>query len=180
MYKNIEKELKILVTKEKFDLLCNLYKSLIFNKQINQYYDTADNLIRSKHGAMRIRTINHKHIFTLKIFQNNDLLEFECEVSENSIVALNHPDIITLLNSYNITGPFIKIASLTTYRAKVVNKDAELCFDENHYNGICDYEIEYEFKREHDGISNFNQILNQVDLHYESNCHSKIWRALNK
>lgn len=180
MNKNIEKEFKILVSKDKFELLCNMYKPLTFIKQINQYYDTPDNLIKNKQGAMRIRSKNDKHIFTLKIYENNELLEYECEVNENSIHSLNHPNIISLLDSYDIKGPFVKTASLTTNRAMVITDEAELCFDENFYNGICDYEIEYEFKKDHDGLSRFNQILNEVDLHYETNCKSKIARALSK
>lgn len=180
MNKNIEKEFKILVSKDKFDLLCDMYKPLTFIKQINQYYDTPNNLIKNKHGAMRIRTKNNKHIFTLKIYKNNELLEYECEVRENSIHSLNQSNIVSLLNSYDIVGPFVETTSLTTNRAMVINDDAELCFDENFYNGICDYEIEYEFRREHDGLSKFNEILEKVDLHYESNCKSKIARALNK
>lgn len=180
MNKNIEKEFKILVSKEKFNMLCKMYEPLTFIKQVNQYYDTPDNLIRKKNGAMRIRSKNNKNIFTLKLFQDNKLLEFECEVKENSINALNHPEIIALLNTYQINGPFIETASLTTYRAMVIDDDAELCFDENFYNGNTDYEIEYEFKRDHDGFSKFNQILQKVGLSYETNCPSKIGRALNK
>lgn len=180
MNKNIEKEFKILLSKDKFDLLCEMYKPLTFTKQINQYYDTENNLIRSKHGAMRIRTKDHKHIFTLKLYENNELLEYECEVKENSVHSLSHPDIVSLLNTYHIVGPFVETASLTTNRAMVINEEAELCFDENFYNDTCDYEIEYEFKKEHDGFNKFNQILDKVNLHYESNCKSKIERALNK
>lgn len=180
MNKNIEKEFKILVSKDKFDLLCDMYKPLTFIKQINQYYDTPNNLIKNKNGAMRIRTKNNKHIFTLKIYQNNELLEYECEVSDNSINSLNQTNIIALLNYYDIAGPFVETASLTTNRAMVINDEAELCFDENFYNNTCDYEIEYEYKRDHDGFSKFNQILNKVGLHYEANCKSKIERALHK
>ena len=55
---------------------------------------------------------------------------------------------------------------------------AELCFDINEYNGITDYEIEYEQTCDHDGITVFNQILSQVNLKYEKNCASKIKRTL--
>ena len=60
------------------------------------------------------------------------------------------------------------------------NEFAELCFDINYYNDMVDYEIEYEYKVEHDGYAIFNDILKKVNLKYTSNCKSKIQRALNK
>lgn len=180
MNKNIEKELKLLVSEKQFNCLCKEYEPLNFILQVNQYYDTKDHTIEKKKGAMRIRTKDNKHIFTLKLYENNDLLEYECEVNENSIIALNKPEIMQLLSSYHITGPFIKTASLKTKRAILVNEDAELCFDINEYNNFIDYEIEYEYKRNHDGYQKFNELLSKADLHYESNCKSKIARALNR
>ena len=41
------------------------------------------------------------------------------------------------------------------------------------------YEIEYEYLREHDGISKFNEILAHVNLTYEKNCITKLGRMLN-
>ena len=55
---------------------------------------------------------------------------------------------------------------------------AELCFDYNEYGDNSDYEIEYEYKTEHDGKNKFNEILLEIGLHYEKNCSSKIARAL--
>lgn len=180
MNKNIEKEFKILVSKEQFEKLYNEYEPLEFVKQVNQYYDSEHHDIENKKGAMRIRTKNDKHIFTLKLYEKNDLLEYECEVKENSLDALNDSDILKLLNSYDIHGPFMKTACLTTNRAMYIDEDAELCFDENFYNGTIDYEIEYEFKQEHDGYDKFNRILSKINIQYEKNCQSKIARALNK
>lgn len=180
MNKNIEKELKILVTQEQFEKLRKRYEPLTFQKQVNQYYDTVDHAIRKKNGAMRIRTKNHEHIFTLKLYINNELHEFECNVQENSLAALQKPEIQSLLQEYDIKMPVLKIGILTTYRAVFENEDAELCFDENFYNNQCDYEIEYEYKREHDGLLKFNQILSKVNLHYETNCKAKIARAIKK
>ena len=180
MNKNIEKEFKILVSQKSFENLCKLYEPLTFIKQVNHYYDTSDHQIEKKKGAMRIRSKNGQHIFTLKLHENNNLLEFECEVENNNIQSLNQPDIMELLKTYGIEGPFFETATLTTNRAMVVDEYAELCFDENFYNDKHDYEIEYEFLQDHDGYTKFNKILNKVGLQYESNCKSKIARALNK
>ena len=57
---------------------------------------------------------------------------------------------------------------------------AELCFDINYYNDKIDYEIEYEYKANHDGFTLFNSILSSIDLPYTKNCKSKIQRALGR
>lgn len=180
MDNNIEKELKILVSKEQFYTLKESYEPLPFKTQINVYFDNENRTIEKKHGAMRIRTKNNKHIFTLKMHSEEGLREHECFVEQNDISSLNKKEIVDLLNSYEISGPFVSTAILKTDRAVYENEYAELCFDINYYDDCIDYEIEYEYKKEHDGIKVFNDILEKVNLIYTSNCKSKIQRALKR
>lgn len=177
MNKNIEKEFKVLVDKEKFYELLSFYPAISFKKQVNIYYDTQDHQILKNHGAMRIRTKN-THVFTFKKATSNGLEEYECTVSENSVSALYIDEITFLLKSHNISGPFEQIANLTTYRGVLETEYAELCFDINEYNGITDYEIEYEYKKDHDGIKAFNDILAKINIEYKKNGLSKIERAI--
>ena len=65
-----------------------------------------------------------------------------------------------------------------TKRAVVETENAELCFDISTYGSHTDYEIEYEYKQPHDGLSVFQKLLSHVQLVYEKNCTSKIQRAL--
>lgn len=178
MDKNIEKEYKILLTKQQFEKLSSFYEPLTFKNQVNVYYDTHDNKIRSLKGAMRIRTKEGQHTFTLKMFSEEGLQEFECSLKENSLLALNNKEITLLLENYNIQGPFQTIATLSTNRAIVETEEAELCFDISEYNDTSDYEIEYEYKKEHNGLEIFNKILSKINVHYDKNCSSKIARAL--
>ena len=82
MNKHVEKEYKMLVSKEQFDKLCSLYENLNFITQTNTYYDTVNGDIQKKKGAMRIRERNGRFLFTLKMRQENldGLCECECEV----------------------------------------------------------------------------------------------------
>lgn len=178
MHNGIEKEYKILVNEEQFTTLCSSYKDLIFMKQTNIYYDTYDHAIERKHGAMRIREKNGSFIFTLKMFHGDDLMEHECTVLNNSLEVFDIKEIKDVLSSYDIQGPFMELASCITYRAMVVNEYAELCFDINEYRGMKDYEIEYEYLREHDGLSAFQKILEPISVTYTKNCASKIQRTL--
>lgn len=178
MNKNIEKEYKILVTKEDFYTLLKKYPEAVFKEQINTYYDTKNMDIRKAHGAMRIRRCDDCFIFTLKMHSKEGLLEFEKEVKENSAAVFLDSEIQALLSSYGISGSIHPLTTLTTQRAMIKTGLAELCFDISTYNGFTDYEIEYEYKQEHDGLRVFNEILQAVHLTYEKNCTSKIKRAL--
>ena len=179
MNKNIELEYKVLLNKEQFDILIALYPDLIFRKQVNTYYDTKDMSIRSMKGAMRIREVNNSFIFTLKMHKDNDLLEYECEVEKNAVESLQTNEINILLKQYGLKGPFQQLTSLTTYRGMHITEYAEICFDKNYYGDTMDYEIEYEYKKEHDGLKEFQAILDHVHITYEKNCASKIKRALD-
>lgn len=178
MKTNIEKEYKLLVTKEQFEQLVSLYEPISFHKQVNTYYDTIDHRIEKLHGAMRIREINGYFLFTLKLWKKQQLYEYECEVESNSIEALQTDKISKLLKEHDIYGDFTMLTSLTTYRGEVIRDDAVLCFDHSLYNGIEDFEIEYEYRREHDGRRAFQAILAPLHIQYEKNCISKIQRAL--
>lgn len=178
MINHVETEYKLLVNKEDFEKLSALYPDKIFIKQINTYYDTKDMQLRNMKCAMRIREKDNKFLFTLKTPDPNGHLEHECYVSKNSIDVFSEPDIKKLLEELGISKQIIMITNLKTERAVINTGKAELCFDINEYNGFIDYEIEYEEIVEHDGISEFNKILEKAGLRYESNCMSKIARAM--
>lgn len=179
MNKNIEKEYKVLLTKEQFDTLTNGYPDLHFISQINTYYDTSDWQIRKHFGSMRIREKEGKFLFTLKKHTEEGLLELEKEVSENSVSVFQEPEIKELLEQLGIHDPIVELTSLRTDRAVIFNGYAEICFDHSFYHGLEDYEIEYEYKHEHDGLSMFQKILKPVNIQYVENCDSKSKRALS-
>ena len=179
MINNIEVEYKILVSKENFDKLSNLYPNKTFNKQVNTYYDTKNNDLRRMHCGMRIREKDNKFLITLKVPTLRGHEEFECYVQENSANMFKTSDIHLILEKLGIHEDVIAIGECTTYRAVIETDKAELCFDINEYNGITDYEIEYEQTCDHDGITEFNKILSQVGLTYFRNCPSKIKRTLD-
>lgn len=178
MNENIEKEYKVLLNKKQFQTLLLDYPSLVFKKQVNTYYDTTNMDIQSIHGAMRIRTISQENIFTLKLRKGDDLYEYECLVPSNDVHVFEQKDIQSLLFSHHIYGSFHRLCELTTYRGMVVTKNAEICFDNNFFHNVHDYEIEYEYTHPHDGLHEFQKILDRIHITYKENCTSKIQRAL--
>lgn len=179
MYNQIEKELKILVTEEEYKKIINSYDFTNPWAQTNTYYDTDEKYVRSLNGACRIRTIGDKKIFTLKIRISPDAhIELEKEVGVSTILEITDVEVLGWLKKYEIPISQLKpIISFTTNRRIVDLKEAELCADETIFGSHVDYEIEYEYKCEHDGVTKFNEILSIIGKVYEKNCPSKIARA---
>lgn len=180
MDKFIERELKILVDKEAFQKILNSYE---FKKpiiQTNTYYDTHDQIIKKMNGALRIRTIDNKHIFTLKIKKDSIThYEFEKEIHSSNINEINDSEILGWFNKYDIPSNIKPITSFQTKRYTYDFEHGQLCADITSYENHIDYELEYEYIDKHDGISFFNHILKKINTEYIKNCPSKIARAMN-
>ena len=179
MNKKIEKEYKILVTKDQFEQLLSLYDDYETSEQLNIYYDTKDEKLKALKGGLRIRYKNNKYIFTLKFKHPEGHIELEKEIPHDRINDLHQDETIAAwFKEYGLCGPFIEIGRVHTLRSLYRNDVAELCFDISHYNHITDYEIEYEFIQEHDGLSKFNEILAHANLKFKKNCNTKLGRML--
>lgn len=165
----IETELKMLLTREQFNKLVGLYQPIEFVKQVNTYYKNNN----SSHYAFRIREKNGTTLFTLKQKTEEGIMEYE-KILTSPIEEDN--DVVKTLADFNIFPPYEILGTLTTYRAMYCDHLAELCFDINIYNGITDYEVEYEVKKEHDHEAAFINILNKAGIRYVPNKRSKYKR----
>ncbi|MGI6511615.1 MAG: CYTH domain-containing protein [Catenisphaera adipataccumulans] len=181
MPKPIERELKILVQPDQYEKIIHSYDFTKPWQQTNTYYDTKNGYIHSLGGAMRIRTINDRHIFTLKIRTDSIThIELEKDIEAHTIDEIHDPEILHWLQEYHIPISEVNvITSFTTKRQTYTTEFAEISADHTVFSDHSDYEIEYEYRKEHDGISVFNQMLQKVGLTYTKNCPSKIARALH-
>ena len=82
MYDNIERELKFLINEKVYNELLHSYDFHNPITQTNTYFDTENQDVKKQRGAVRIRTIQDKKIFTLKIRKDEYThYEFEKEIS---------------------------------------------------------------------------------------------------
>ena len=94
MYDNIERELKLLINEKVYNELLNSYDFHNPITQTNTYFDTENQDVKKQHGAVRIRTIQNKKIFTLKIRKDEYThYEFEKEISAENINEIEDPEI---------------------------------------------------------------------------------------
>lgn len=179
MAEPIERELKTLVSKKIYENIIRSYDFTRPWKQTNTYYDTKDGFIKKEQGALRIRTIDNRHIFTLKIRKDAIThIELEKDIDTDNIRSITDSEILGWLKEYHIDKEAVSpIVSFSTIRQTYDFPNGQLCADHTEYADHSDYELEYEYFRQHDGISVFNDILKPFDLTYTKNCPSKIARA---
>ena len=146
MYDNIERELKLLVDEKVYNELLHSYDFHNPITQTNTYFDTDNQDVKKQHGAVRIRTIQDKKIFTLKIRKDEYThYEFEKEINTENINEINDPEILNWFDQYQIPKNLKPTASFTTLRNVYEFENGELCLDKTVYNHKIDYEIEYEY-----------------------------------
>lgn len=164
---SIEKEYKMILNKESFDKLFKAFDVITFHT--NYYYKCEYSNI-----AIRIREINSKYYFTMKVKQD-DLLEYEFEVAENS---LDDNKIIELFKTYDIKN--IKyLGILENTRLELKDQYGIYCLDHCKYLDSEDYEIEYElFDHQEDRLSNLVNFLSNYGITYKVNEISKFKRFL--
>ena len=179
MAKPEEHELKVMLTKEQFETLLHAYDFPILLEQINTYYDTPKGAVKDLPGAVRIRRVDGKDIFTFKQRKDSQTqYELEKEIPVGSLDQIEDPEILGWLQEAGIDVKVLKpITTFTTWRHMIKTENAEICLDKTVYPHKTDYEIEYEYKKDHDGLSAFNQFLKPAGIIYEKNGPSKIARA---
>lgn len=70
------------------------------------------------------------------------------------------------------------LVQFETTRSICNQPEAEISIDHTIFAHSDDYEIEYEYRQEHDGIRRFNEILKPLGLSWEKNGTTKLARAL--
>ncbi|MCQ3034922.1 MAG: CYTH domain-containing protein [Bacilli bacterium] len=185
MVNNLECEIKALVTESEFETLMERYLSKgEIREQDNIYFGDTKGVFKALKYGMRIRSKANNDKLTLKIPQENGLLEINQIISKeeiNLILAGNflpNGDVKDALLKVNVLPSDIEvIGRLHTTRLLVMDKDFELCLDKNTYNDTVDYEIEVEgptLELAHEYIENF---FKKEKILFKENHLSKYVRA---
>jgi len=154
--------------------------------QTNYYFDTINHSLLHHHWAMRVRNYGDHFELTIKSPLEEGLQEINEIITSEEFSNRNTKHIITKdsikekLRSIDVIPSDINfVATLTTYRRSLKYLDGELFFDESHYNGIIDYEIEYEVN---DTIESANAkliaLFKEVGIANYSKSDSKMRRAI--
>ena len=156
---NKEMEFKCLIDKKIYLQLIEEFalKNNIFT-QTNFYFDTDNYDLKKDKIVLRIRQKNNQFKLTKKVhLKEHDIDESHIYLEENNALDMiqNGFDANIIGLSYFVKNTY----SLTTNRVSFPYKNGKLFFDESIYNGITDYEIEYEANNIEEGNEVFNEFL---------------------
>ncbi len=175
---NQEIEFKCLINEQTYNKLLDEFNvaSKIF-KQVNFYFDTLNNDLKQRKIVLRIRQKGEQFKLTKKEMISDNVIE-ESHVYLDKDKALD-----MIYNGFDasiINLPFMVQTelSLTTYRVSFPFENGKLFFDKSIYNGITDFEIEFEVSNVEDGYKQFHDFLEKRNIPY-CKPNSKIIRAFN-
>lgn len=178
-YQNTERELKMLLTKEQYEALKSHLKWDECFEQTNTYYDDDQQSLKQAGCALRIRQTGGKQIVTVK--KPKDAItkeEYEFETKSDSMENLNEQEKEQIASHVSLAGPVHPTARFHTLRCIHSYDKGDLCLDKTQFPETTDYELEYEYSQDHDGISFLNDLLAPFGLQYEKNGPSKLARAM--
>lgn len=148
-----EKEWKGIIDKNK-------YEKLILEKwdkefvQVNFYFSN-EKLMENGNITIRIRCINNLMLLQIKVkngVENNVRISDEYEKTIDVIpYEISETEIKQIWKEYSFGDIFLLGFLITERRIKQI-KGVEIALDRNSYNGITDYEIEFEYKEDHEGV----------------------------
>lgn len=136
-----EIEYKCLLNPTKAKELLTLVLFSFKANQTNTYYDDYEHFFTKQNIVLRIRTKNDHIIFTQKQVTEAGLLESEFMVDTPS---MDNPKIQAFLKSYNHQFRWIKLGQSMTQRYTFDDEFGQWCLDFNHFDDVCDVELEYE------------------------------------
>jgi uncharacterized protein YjbK len=178
MKQNVEIDYKLLINETQYNGLVANFPGETFS-QTNFYFDNQDHQLKKRSISCRIRTYLDEVELTFKIprKKGKDEVTFEHVDPET---AFTRSDVAFFMARMGIISPLIHQGTLETIRSTFKLRYGLLCIDKNTYNGITDYEVEYEVYRNlKKGLSEFREILAFFGLSYIKDCDSKIKRCLS-
>ncbi len=178
MKQNVEIEYKVLINEAQYQGLMANFPGQPF-AQTNFYFDNFDGQLKKRGISCRIRTYGDEVELTFKIpkKKGKDEITFDHIDPET---AFTRSDVAFFMARMGILSPLVHQGTLETIRSTYQCRYGLLCIDKNTYNGITDYELEYEVaKNLKKGLMEFRDILAFFGLVYVKNCDSKIKRCLS-
>lgn len=183
MEENLEIEFKVLINKEIYQ---QIYNDHHIDHQYSQtnYYLIHPKLTELKY-MLRIRQKQENYELTLKQPQSYGNLETNLKIDKIIKEKIITHDFVTneifdLLKPLGLDSTMFKTdCVLTTTRCEIKTTDGLICLDQSLYNGITDYELEYEVFDYHHGKQVFLDFISQYNLKYSRNCPSKVKRLMD-
>lgn len=176
MKHNLEIEYKTMLDEPLFE---KIKSKLPFDSGVNQrndYYDTPDRQLYSMGIMCRIRTVDNRFEFTVKIPQEDGVMEHEVLLETKT---LDHPSVINFFNQLNLDVSQLDcIAYSDTQRYTYDDAYGSWCLDASSFENHNDFELEYELHEANEkAYPHYVDMLNELDVEYRE-AKPKYIRAL--
>lgn len=173
MTKELEIEFKNMLTQEEYLRLLEEFDAFHNGPvtQHNHYFDTADFQLKKQRSALRIR--NKSGIFecTLKTpasignYEITDKLTKEQARRMLDLKTFEAAEVSDALQKMSVSiAELKKIGTLTTHRVEFDFLDGLLVIDHSEYNGLEDFELEFEVTDAEEGQERFTNFLKQQGI----------------
>lgn len=187
MTEQIEIEFKTLLSKTKYHQLTAHYQlqPTDFITQVNHYFDTPDQQLRSRHFGLRVRTTDFYDELTLKTPAEHGLLETTDQLTKAQTAEILRKGSILfsgavakrLLTASIDPRKIVPLTSLTTKRAEFPINEGLLAIDHSWYGQKEDFELELEVNDPILGKQAFMALLEKFAIPYQP-AKNKIERAI--
>lgn len=180
----IENEFKIMLNKEQYEKLLGLYgfKTVV---QVNHYYDTDDLEMSARHITVRVRELDGKFFFQMKLPNDGALPSAGVSRVELSKELDRVPEIFAgfVLTAFSgVECPEVKhIGTLKTTRNIWEFDGGEIDLDRSEYFDRTDYELEIEYTDEQAARKMLSEVSEKLGISAGSEvCMGKIRRFLEE
>lgn len=141
MNAHLEIEYKVLLEADQFKACLDAFPQATTRHQINHYFHYGDPSVRV---VARIRTVDKQSTLTFKLDSEEGLLEYDFPLDGSEASPFKRTDVQVFLRDHRLLHEFTSLGDLETIRHAIMEATQEICLDENHYEGVTDYELEVE------------------------------------
>lgn len=176
MKPHLEIEYKTLLTHDEYQTLNTHFNFERIIEQTNIYFD-ADQALFNKKMMCRVRILEGKFKFTLKIPQDEGVLEYEFDMPS---LDLNHPKLVSILKPHIGNLKNLKEVGQSHTLRKIYSDDyGEWCLDYNAFSNHNDYELEYELFKPHPlAYDHYLTVIQDLKITYKP-ADPKYLRSIN-
>lgn len=179
----IENEFKIMLDKERYEKLLNLYEWNEVIDQTNHYYDNESLLLSELHITCRVREIAGKFFLQMKFPGAAEYSRVELEEPLDALPEEIDAD--KALQPHPHGHPMLpkvkRLGSLKTTRNVYRFEGGEIDLDKSEYFGKTDYELEIEFTDEKSARKVLDEIRTKLCIEPNSEvCAGKMRRFMDE
>lgn len=175
----IENEFKLMLSKEQYEKLLTAYdfKTIV---QTNHYYDTDDLQMSERHITVRVRELDGKYFFQMKLPTNVAHSRVELSKELDRLPEIFAGFVLTAFSG--VECPEVKhIGTLKTTRSIWKFDGGEIDLDRSEYFDKTDYELEVEFTDEQAARAILSEIKGKLGISQNTDvCMGKVRRFLEE